>query len=76
MHGNKVAGYCFTWVCDHRLEQGKKGRRFEGGREGGRVVWVGAGWQETSGSGFKHPGTCSSVLPSPCPLSFFHSSCF
>lgn len=28
MHGNKVAVYCSTWVCDHCLEQ-EKGRRWE-----------------------------------------------
>lgn len=30
MHGNKVTGYCSTWVCDHHFpKQGKKGRRWE-----------------------------------------------
>lgn len=43
MHGNKVAGYCSTWVCDHCLKQEKKGRRWERnvGLVGGGVVWGG-----------------------------------
>lgn len=40
-------------------------------REGEMVVWVGAGWEGTCGSGFKNPASGSSVLLSFCPHSSF-----
>lgn len=79
MHGNEVAGYCSTWVCDHRLETRGKGE--EMGEES-RFGW-GLGDREQVGAylnrlqrekqrttedrwrgGRGRVGTCCSVLPS------------
>lgn len=79
MHGNEVAGYCSTWVCDHRLETRGKGE--EMGEES-RFGWglgdreqVGAylnrlqrekqrTTEDRSRGGRGRVGTCCSVLPS------------